>query len=170
MSVLVDGRFAARLGVLTAAQREAAVEVEDRAVAKLEKELDKLEASLIVDPPPELSPVQRADRELVERLEHLEGLSPPPAGSIMSASDWTKENRLKGELRTRLIERQRKTTEACEAADGTALRRDQYDDRKRTIIAQRDAMQREARERAEAESDAATQLAEAEIQALGDRP
>ena len=158
------------IGTQAAAKRKAAVEVEDRAVAKLERELDKFEASLKVDPPPELSPAEQRERELVERLERLEGKDPPPIGAMLSASDFTRENRLKSELRIRLVERERKAVEVRELADGTADRREQFDERKRAILVQRDATQREERERAEARSDAATQRAIAEITELGVRP
>ena len=153
-----------------AAKRKVAVEVEDRAVAKLERELDKFEASLKVDPPPELGPAERRERELVERLERLEGKDPPPIGAMLSASDFTRENRLKSELRIRLVERERKAVEVRELADGTAERRDQYDAARRAITEGRDRAQREARERCQLECEAAYERAEQENTELGDRP
>ena len=55
------------------AERKAIVAREARETAKLERELDQLETGLRSDPPPELSPQEKKERELVERLEMLRG-------------------------------------------------------------------------------------------------
>lgn len=50
----------------------------DRVERKLLRELDEEEARAKIDPPPELSPRERQERELVERVEALEGKQRSP--------------------------------------------------------------------------------------------
>jgi hypothetical protein len=154
-----------------AARRKAAQEVEDRAVAKLEADLDRLEASLRVDPPPELSPSEKRERETVERLDRLEGkeriLDP---NSRVPASVWSRGNHLKTELRIRLIERERKGTEAREQADGTVARRDEYDAAKCALELAHNERWREAGEACTAARDASQERRDTEIEELGVRP
>jgi len=57
-------------------QREAAQaerEQAERYERKLLREIEEADAKLNVDPPPELSPAERKERELAERLDRLEG-------------------------------------------------------------------------------------------------
>ncbi len=154
-----------------AALRKGEADREARAAKRLEEELDKLEASLRVDPPPELSPSEKREREVAERLAALEDKArPPDPNRRRNATEWSRENQLKTELRIRLIERERKETEAREAADGTAARRDQYDAAKCAIEAAHNERFREAGEACTAARDASRKRLDDELAKMGVRP
>src|SRR5450755_3004171 len=104
---------------------EANARAHDEALAaRFERELDEFERHLIAHPSKPLS--------TEERLAILESGGPDPSAKLSNA-EWSRDNRLKNALRVRLVERGRRETEEREQADGTARKRDQYDERKRAI-------------------------------------
>jgi len=161
----------ARLDRREAERKKAAAEQNERQIRKKERELDELEASLRCDPPPELSPSERKERELVERLDRLEGRQQALAAvPRFEPTREAHENQMRDELRIRLIERDRLETEAREAADGTTARRDRFDQERRDIEARREKDEWAARDACRAQEDAIAQRAADELAAQGDRP
>jgi hypothetical protein len=103
----------------------------EQAEAKLQRERDeRLERKLLaklaaeerkgnVDPPPELSPTERREREVVERLERLEGRAAPLFANRLQ-SETPEENRDREALR---LLRLRKAAEAQDERDRRHVQR-----------------------------------------------
>jgi hypothetical protein len=100
----VREQHAAEDAVLAArrqAERKAEAAENEHLIAKRERELDALAASLSIDPPPELPPAERKERELAERIAALEGKQLPQQPQVFNSNQAQRRNRLIEDLRLR---------------------------------------------------------------------
>ena len=149
-------------------QEEAAKEA-DREEKKLLKELDELEAKGKVDPPPELSPSERKDRELVERLDRLEGdrrrAQVPLDRYSMPPLETPEQHRRKEALRLLRIRRDYERQEKYERELGISSRQKKAEDEQDAITKRRNATLQAIDARAQEERQQATEQAVADTAA-----
>jgi hypothetical protein len=87
-------------------QRPTEVKTNEEWIEKRERELGELGARSQVDPPPELSPAEKKERELIERIERVEGRQDPRPPDMRKKLETRQENQLKEDLRLRLNQRE----------------------------------------------------------------
>jgi hypothetical protein len=139
---------------------------ETASAERLERELDALEQSLAPPDEGELSPLE----QLTQRIDHLEGVEKARHELADGSHEYFQRQRLLNALRVRLETRERHERELREQRDGTAARRDKYDERSRAIEAKMMAAFAKAAEDKHRAEAAAVEKKNSELAALGERP
>jgi hypothetical protein len=118
------------------------------------------------DPPPEISPNDRAERELLARLAALEGRAAVDVnGPINPATcgESSLEHQLKECIRISRAERKSRERLLAEARAGLPAKRRVWEEARAAILGTRDSVIREAQEACRLSEQTAREAAEADL-------
>ncbi len=131
---------------------------------KLVRKLEAADRKTQVDPPPELSPAEKKERALDERIAALEGKQ-QPVKTLNPNPENQELSRYRNQLKLLRTRKEIRDKDRAERATGVRDRRDAFETEQTRIEAERDSAIEQITARAQAERAAAREQAESDIQA-----